>query len=179
MVKRKYLFIEGAKDTRNGNLRAGFGSLLEKMIKGNMPTISMGEGKSQTIDKFKNSNDSRLLCDLDAPEAKRESDLRKNGLLKSKKVVFYMIQEMEAWFISQPEVLDRFYNEEISKKLKKKAASEYSEPDKELQKLTKNTKKEAYHKVRHGAQLLTFLDADKLYKDFPDFKRLIDQLKAS
>jgi hypothetical protein len=177
MVKRKYLFIEGTKDINNGNLREGFSKLLEKKVKGRMPTISMGDGKQQTIDKFKNSSDSYLLCDLDTSEPGIENDLKKNDIYQNKESVFYMIQEMEAWFISQPELLDKFYNSPVSKKLPKKHASEFVEPDKELQKITKGTDKGIYHKVRHGTQLLKQLDADKLFNEFPDFKRLIEKLK--
>jgi hypothetical protein len=177
MVKRKYLFIEGTTDTNNGNLREGFCKLLEKKVKGKMPTISMGDGKQQTIDKFKNSSNSYLLCDLDAPKSEIENDLKKNNIYQNKDSVYYMIQEMEAWFISQPEVLDKFYNSSISKKLSKKPACDFTEPDKELQRITKDTAKGVYHKVRHGAQLLKFLDTDKLITDFPDFKKLIEKLK--
>ena len=76
MVKRKYLFIEGTKDTANGNLREGFSKLIEQRAKLKMPTISMGEGKSQTIDKFVNSENSKLLCDLDADENQVDNDLK-------------------------------------------------------------------------------------------------------
>jgi len=177
MVKRKYLFIEGTKDTNNGNLREGFSKLLEKKVKGKMPTISMADGKQQTIDKFKNSLSSNLLCDLDAIESEIENDLKKNDIYQNKDSVFYMIQEMEAWFISQPELLDKFYNSPVSKKLPKKHACEFVEPDQELQRITKDTDKGVYHKVRHGTQLLKQLDADKLFNEFPDFKRLIEKLK--
>ena len=169
----KYLFIEGGTDTRNGNLRDGFSKLLERKLKGKMPRIVMGNGKNETIDKFKNfKGENYLLIDLDAPEERKIEDLKENGLFKNKDVVYYMIQEMEAWFLSQPETLDKFYNENISKKLKKKDAKLFSEPDKELFKLTNGR----YHKVIHGARILTLLDADKLINDFPDFKALITGL---
>jgi Domain of unknown function (DUF4276) len=87
-----------------------------------------------------------------------------------------MIQEMEAWFISQPTILDKFYNHSISNKLAKKPAHEFPQLDKELQRITKDTSKGTYHKIRHGAQLLKLLDADKLCSDFKDFKRLVDSL---
>jgi hypothetical protein len=177
MVKRSYLFIEGTTDTSNGNLREGFNKLLVKKLEGKMPTISMGDGKKQTIDKFKNSSNSNMLCDLDAPEAKIADDLNENEITEYKDSVFYMIQEMEAWFISQPEILDNFYNFDISKRLTKKHASLFEEPDKELQRITKDTAKKAYHKVKHGTQLLKLLDIEKLMSDFPEFKRLIDKLK--
>jgi len=177
MVKRRYLFIEGTTDISNGNLREGFSKLFEQLLQGKMPTISMGEGKLQTIDKFINSSNSNMLCDLDAPESEKENDLKNYNLLKHKESVFYMIQEMEAWFISQPEILDKFYNIPLSKSLPKKHASEFLEPDKELQRLTKNSRKGEYHKVKHGAQLLKLLNASKLSEEFPDFKKLINKLK--
>lgn len=178
MVKRKYLFIEGTKDISNGNLREGFSKLIEQKAKLKMPTISMGDGKSQAIDKFLNSDESKLLCDLDSDESHRESDLKNYNLTNRKDSVFYMIQEMESWFISQPDILDKFYGESISTKLAKKPASSFSEPDKELQRLTKSNKKRGqYHKVKHGTLLLKMLDADKLCNEFPDFKKLIDSLK--
>lgn len=89
MVKRKYLFIEGTRDTNNGDLREGFCKLFEKQIKGKMPTISMGEGKKQAIDKFLNSSDSLLLCDLDAPSSEINMDLINNQLSSKKDSVFY------------------------------------------------------------------------------------------
>lgn len=177
MVNRKYLFIEGTTETSNGSLREGFHRLIEQKVKGNMPTISMGEDKIRTINKFKSSNNSKILCDLDAPLTEKENDLKEHGLIEYRCSVFYMVQEMESWFLSQPEILDRFYNKSISTKLPKKHAGEFSKPDEELQRLTKDTTKGTYHKVNHGVQLLKLLDADKLCKDFPDFKRLIEKLK--
>ncbi|MBI3509436.1 MAG: DUF4276 family protein [Bacteroidetes bacterium] len=176
MVDRR-LFIEGTKEIRNGNLREGFGMLIEQKVRDKLLRIDMGGGKEQTINKFKHSTNSKLLCDLDAPSPEIENDLKKNALEKAKDSVFYMIQEMEAWFISQPKILDQFYNMEISKRLPQKNASAFANPDEELQRITKDTKKGTYHKVNHGAQLLKLLDADKLYHDFPDFQRLIDSFK--
>jgi len=175
MVARKFLFIEGAKDTTNGDLREGFRKLLEQMAKSKMPSISMGEGKRNTIDKFLNSHEAKLLCDLDKNESDLGKDLIEYGLDKYKESVFYMIQEMESWIISQPRILDEFYGEAITSKIAKKSASLFDEPDKVLQRITKGNKKRGqYHKVRHGARLLQMLDANKLYNDFSEFKRLID-----
>lgn len=177
MVNRRYLFIEGTTDTSNGNLREGFNKLLVKKLGGKMPTISMGEGKRQTINKFKNSSNSNMLCDLDAHESNITDDMKENGISDFKDSVFYMVQEMEAWFISQPEILDNFYNFEISRRIVKKHASLFEQPDKELQRITKDTTKKAYHKVNHGSQLLKLLDIEKLMREFPEFKRLIDKLQ--
>lgn len=177
MVKNVvYLFIEDEKDTSNGDLREGFRKLLEQKVRGNMPRISMGQGKRQTIDKFLHTADAKLLCDLDNTSEHIECDLLEYGLKNNRDQVFYMIQEMEAWILSQPDILDNFYHEEISRRIPKKQPMLISEPDKELQNITRNSRKGKYHKVRHGAQLLQLLDAGQLYAEFEDFKRLIDDL---
>ncbi|GAB1443930.1 hypothetical protein MASR2M39_27750 [Ignavibacteriales bacterium] len=69
------LFVEGTKDTSNGDLRKGFNKLLSKNLSGKMPRIVMGDGKKQAIDNSKNSNNSLLFCDLDGPEEKREKKI--------------------------------------------------------------------------------------------------------
>ena len=141
-----------------------------------MPTISMGDGKQQTINKFLNSAGSKLLCDLDAPSSEVASDLNNFKITSRKDAVFYMIQEMEGWFLSQPLILDEFYNIKISEKLTVKHGNLFEHPDKELQRLTKGCKKGTYHKVQHGVELLKLLDSKKLAMDFSDFKRLIESL---
>lgn len=170
------LIIEGTSDTTNGNLREGFHKLLKKLLVNEMLRKNMGEGKSTTIKKIINSKNSLLLCDLYAPASEKESDLRNYGLINCKDYVFYMIQEMEAWFISQPKILDKYYNREISCKLAKKHGSEFNKPDEVLEELTKDTSKGKYHKIKHGVHLLSELDASKLKDDFLDFKQLIDKI---
>ena len=63
----------------------------------------MGGGKSQAIHKFKKAkekaDDCLLIIDLDAPSKERNRDLQEHGLKGESDRVFYMIQEMEAWFI--------------------------------------------------------------------------------
>jgi len=177
MVER--LIIEGTADTKNGNLREGFNKLLRKKLGRNMPRIVMGDGKSQAIDKFINCNDSLLLCDLDGPSEIREKDIQAHEFEGYRDRIFYMVQEMEAWFISQPDVLDTFYKSDITKKIPKKHASEFENPDEKLQEWTRDSKKGKYHKVKHGTVLLEMLDTDKLMKDFPDFTGLVNTLSDS
>ena len=88
--------------------------------------------------------------------------------------IFFMVQEMEAWFLSQPNVLDDFYNHNISIKIRRNPA-EIENPSDKLFELTKNLpKKDPYHKVRHGVALLKLLDLNELMKTFHDVKRLIE-----
>ena len=180
MVKGKVLIIEGTSETRNGILRQGFHKLLVQKLKGNMPRIMMGDGKTQAIKIFKNYGKDRppnLLIDLDSSESKREQDIKQNNLGEKSNYVYFMIQEMEAWFFSQPEILDSYYSEKISKKIPKRLAKEIPNPSDLLYKLTKSTGKGKYHKVVHAVDLLQKLDANKLMNDFDDFKGLIKTLK--
>ncbi len=172
------IIIEGARDTNNGDLREGFNKLLSQDLRGAMPRIIMGEGKTQAINKFKHLTGAVLLCDLDSTnEDHIEKDLATYYLLDRKAEVFYMIAEMEAWFISQPDILDEFFADKISSKIPKKHAKQFHNPDEYLQGLTKNTKKGAYHKVRHGVELLKRLNAGQLKKDFPEYGNLIECLR--
>jgi len=84
-----------------------------------------------------------------------------------------MIQETEAWFLSQPQLLDEFFGEAISTKIPDRDPQDISKPNKELQKWTRQSPKGKYHKVRHAVELLKKLDAEKLRNDFPDVNQLI------
>jgi hypothetical protein len=180
MVVDKVLIIEGAQDTRNGILRQGFNKLLSQKLEGKMPRIIMGEGKKQSIDIFLNSKTERiphLLIDLDGDESKKIKDLEDNNLASNSRVVYFMIQEMEAWFISQPMILDKYYCSKLSLKIPKKHPKEIPNPSDFLYQITKMTKKGKYHKVKHAIDLLQQLNANQLMDDFEDFERLINTLK--
>jgi Domain of unknown function (DUF4276) len=187
MAAKSILFIEGEPNSPNGDLRQGLSKLLEQKLKGKLPRMILGAGKKQTIDKFKNNKlDAQfflLLVDLDATEDKIQADLNEHQLSENAENVFYMVQEMENWFLSQPDILDKFYGKDtatgklMSKKLPNKKAIDIDHPDEVLQNLTKNTKKGEYHKIKHAVELLKLLDANKLEADFTEFKRLIKRLK--
>ncbi len=190
-AKKIILFVEGEPNSPNGDLRMGLEKLLKQKLKGKMPRIILGGGysqggKSQTIQKFKTNklqtDLALLLVDLDKPETERENDLKQENLTEHRNNVFYMIHEMESWFLSQPEILDRFYGidnckKKVSDKIPKKRAIEIPHPDEELMKITKNTKRGEYHKIKHAVELLKLLDANKLEIEFSDFKRLIERIK--
>ncbi len=139
----------------------------------------MGNGKTQAIRKFKKnklSDFSYLLIDLDNVESEKGTELLKYKVSTKEDAIFFMIQEMEAWFLSQPHILDDFYKVSISSKLTKRNPKEIADPVAVLQKATKNTRKGKYHKVKHGTALLELLDAKKLKKSFSEFEKLIDKL---
>jgi hypothetical protein len=192
MVRKpgKILFIEGSRDETNGDLAEGFKILLEKKLTGKMPRIVMGNGKNETVDKFLNIQihskafagvKRYVLVDLDkAGDEKTIEQDRKNYKLNGhKRASFYMIQEMEAWFISQAEkVLNGYYKVDVSRRIPKKKANEFSNPDEKISEWLRPLKRE-YRKVEDGVELLKLLDIEKLQTDFPDVKNLITELSKA
>ena len=175
----KMLFIEGTSDTSNGVLSQGFYKLLKKKLEGKMPKINMADGKNQAIKKFKNNKVSKkgyLLIDLDTVEQNKESEITNNSLTTYKEYSFFMIQEMESWFLSQPTILDHFYGKRISNSIPSKHAKDIPDPATFLERITKDTQKGKYHKVNHGTALLELLDATKLTADFDDFADLVKKI---
>ena len=136
--KKKVLFIEGTSNKSNGDLSQGFYELLKTELEGNMPRIAMTNGKMQAIKQFKNSKAafSFLLIDLDVSEDLKEEQIIELGLQKQEEWVFFMVQEVEAWFISQPKILDDYYRTDISSKLKGKHPKKIKKPSELLMKLT-------------------------------------------
>lgn len=176
--KKLILYIEGTSDDSNGDLRQGFAKLLSQKLEGKVPRIKMTDGKSQSISAFKHpliNHNPLLIIDLDCIEERKDVFLKEQNLEKRKEKVFFMIQEMEAWFLSQPSILDNFYSYPMSKKIKRKP-SEIENPSDLLATIAKNTKIGEYHKVRHGVALLEKLNLDLLMKTFPDVKNLVDTL---
>ncbi|HFA48362.1 MAG TPA: DUF4276 family protein, partial [Bacteroidetes bacterium] len=166
-------------DRSNGTLSQGFHKLIKQLLEGNMPRIIMGNGKSQAINKFKKnklSDLSYLLIDLDDEEKQKETQLTELDLKDQEDIVFFMIQEMEAWFISQPKILDQYYKEKISTKLPKTNPKKIKDPVAILENLTRKTKKGKYHKVRHGTSLLELLNAGDLKSSFEEFNRMVSEI---
>ena len=97
--KKVFLFIEGTSDDTNGDLRQGFENLLKKELAGKMPSIKLGDGMNQTIAKFSHTKGGKfLLIDLDGVAETKAERLKQFDLPESK--TFFMVQAMEAWFLS-------------------------------------------------------------------------------
>lgn len=176
----KILFVEGTSDDTNGNLREGFHRLLVQLLEGNMPRIKMGNGCQSTIRTFRNnrlSSHQFLLIDLDAPGTEKDNKINEYNLADYRSDIFFMIQEMESWFLSQPNILDEYYGESISSRIVRLNVESINEPDRFLRDLTRNTNRGKYHKVKHGVELLKKLDAHQLLQSSPEFSSLIDRLR--
>lgn len=185
---KKTLYIEGTSDLDNGNLRKAFSSLLEKELKRNMPQIIMGDGITQVIDKFMTKplqpNEKRfLLVDADTLLTEDNRMTIMAGYNNKKPVcrqllnkdnTFFMVQEAEAWILSQPDILE---DADVSTaSLPKRNVMEIAKPSGELARLyRKNNKK--YHKVSEFVKVFPRLDSSRLRVYFAEYNRLIEALQ--
>ncbi len=70
----------------------------------------------ETLGFIQNKNiQAVLLIDLDAPKAEREKRLTYYKPFDTSNL-FFMIQEMEAWILSQPEVIEKYAEDEEFKR---------------------------------------------------------------
>lgn len=92
-----------------------------------------------------------------------------------------MVQTMESWLIADLESLKNYYGQNFrSNPIPKHADCEKalkSDIEDGLLRATRDTTKGAYHKVKHGAELLRRLDVDKVKAKCKYCKRLFDVLE--
>lgn len=173
----KVLYIEGTRDDTNGDLREGFRILLEQKLKGKMPRIFMCNGKSETIEYYRNPKVNAryqhvsALIDSDTHETADQRQTRE----AASPSVYLMVQEMETWFLSQPSILDDSFKINISDKITTSDITTINDPSDKLVTWTRQCKI-PYHKVHHGVKLLKQLNLAELENKFPDVKRLIETL---
>lgn len=170
-MKTKTLYIEGSANTDNGNLKEAFSRLFAKELKGKMPQFIMGDGKCTTIDKFYNTpikpNEKRFLLidsDMSNPDKTKICDnCNKNE--SNRKIdmtsqnTFLMIQEVEAWILSQPEVLTAAGIDMT--KFNCTNVESISKPCEKLAEFYKKSGK-TYTKVKEFAKIFPKLDTVKL-----------------
>jgi hypothetical protein len=138
-----------------------------------------------------------LLVDLDGPPSERETRVTEFYGEQDVRCLFFMVQEMESWIISQPKVLDGYAinenlvrgkkNEDIgnNKLLKDKHPQDISDPAAKLNTLFRQyfkaqkikdgktkLKPRSYIKSKDGPQLIGLLNYDRLKADFEDAERL-------
>ena len=183
-------------------LRESFYNIMSQLISPNKFNISIkqGSGNKQTIKFFKSriqkQKNSILLIDLDDKKNKKKQKLIDFELNDYDGNVFFMVQEMEAWIISQIDKVDLYYEGKFLRKkintklsddenISLKHPEEIVKPSKILKIIlgryfsyTMNKKRnKKYSKLKDGADLLSILDADELKKTFSDFNDLIIKIE--
>ncbi|MFN8278372.1 MAG: DUF4276 family protein [Chitinophagales bacterium] len=167
----KQLFIEGDKQ-----LRPGFSQLLQQKVRGNRFKLNLEGPDSEATYKFYHPDTSEhkfLVVDLDGNQETRNRRLS-NLKIKAKDAnrVFFMVQKMESWFLSQPEVIKDCFNLQNTPTVPRKAI-EIEQPDQYLANLVRPKK---YHKVKDAATMLPKLNLTKLEAEFEDVQQLIATL---
>ena len=202
LVTVKVFFEGGADPKSNPNvatvdntlrLRESFNKLLnaafeeEKVRIQAEPTYSI----SNTV-RIRESN-SLILIDLDGSKDKKSQRLNDNKLTDIQEFVFFMIQQMESWILSQPEVIEEVFKKDKAKpdlvkddsQIKNKHPETILNPDFVLDKILQRyfivkkgdkEKKLKYGKLKHSPDLIENLDINKLKNKFEDVEFLINKI---
>ncbi|MCP4651914.1 MAG: DUF4276 family protein [Candidatus Omnitrophica bacterium] len=142
-----------------------------------------------------------LLVDLDAPKEERDERLNHYKPSDATKI-FFMIQEMEAWILSQVDKIEKFGENEglIRKKadsaindnplLKEKHPEQINKPSEKLDtilrqyfddvKIRRNKERKTgkrYSKAKDGPKLIGMLELEVLIQYFDEAKRLVDYIE--
>lgn len=187
------LYIEGEADQ---SLKMAFHDLLIKELKGKMPKIVMCGGCKQTIDNFLNqplATDEKRFLLLDSDQAVTGSRqeyivafTEKFNTNHPKRVhdstaenTFLMVQEVEAWILSQSGVIDKHYKtDKASAHFSSMNIQSIEDPSDKLAKFAENKLNKEYHKIRDFAKMFPCLDTALLKGDFKDFDDLIRNFSA-
>ena len=93
-----------------------------------------------------------------------------------------MVQMMEAWLVADVAALERFYGQGFRLNAIPARADvesiDKADLEDALRNATRHTQKGSYHKIRHGAKLLEFLDAATVRSKAPHCDRLFAVLAA-
>ncbi|WP_084071013.1 DUF4276 family protein [Desulfocicer vacuolatum] len=143
-----------------------------------------------------------ILIDLDAQKEEKNDRLNDNYSEFNTDIIFFMIQEMEAWILSQTDKIEIFgKNENLIRKrdgiisdnqlIKNKHPETIKKPSKKLDTIlrqcfdvlkVKGSKKRVtgkrYLKSKDAPKLIGLLDLSELMKTFDEVDRLVNHIKS-
>lgn len=180
----KRIYIEGENDI---NIRKAFSDLFKTELGKNMPKIVMGCGISETVSKFRSTpleqgKERFLLVDSDELLTDKADLVRRVNEKCSQKNLrieatcdntFFMVQEVEAWILSQPEALKQ---RKVIKGLPVPNITSIKKPSDKLASIYKQNGCE-YHKVREFPKIFALLDSAQLKLFSPEYSALIEKLR--
>ena len=159
--------------------------------------IEMKGGIGKAVNSFKEyakkDNKISLLIDLDGDKSTKAQKIINLHVEDFSKTVFFMVQEMEAWILSQPEVIEKCYKDRYIRKkpnidivkeehkLFKVHPEEIHKPSEKLEVILGRyydemkgnaRKKKKYGKLKDAPLLIGNLDIYKLIETFEDLKLL-------
>jgi hypothetical protein len=204
MVVVTVFFEGGANPNENPNvatfdntnrLRESFNKLLNSGLENEKVRVQAEPAYSITnVVKIRNPN-ALLLIDLDGPKDIKSKRLKDNKLIDVQDFVFFMVQQMEAWILSQPEVIETVFEYYKAKgvsikddpKIRDKHPESITSPEDILYDILKRRfsyikagkkKKLKYGKLKHSPDLIEKLDIQKLKATFEDVKLLMEKINA-
>jgi hypothetical protein len=202
MVTVRVYFEGGADPKGNPNvatidntnrLRESFNKLLNSGLENEKVRIQAHPAYSiNSAVKIREPN-SLLLIDLDGSKDKKGQRLKDNGLLDIQDSVFFMVQRMEAWILSQPEVIEEIFasfkfkdtsikDDEL---IKGKDPENILHPDTVLDTILQRyfshtklgkSKKLKYGKLKHSPDLIEKLNIQQLKVTFKDVGLLTEKI---
>lgn len=213
-MKKLTIFAEGGATTNeNTNVQTVGGvEVLRRSISRLLTTkltnkdldvdIELRGGVANAIQTFKTNVDAKtqpcfLLIDSDVPPLQLHTRITAQALEDYKDLVFFMVQEMEAWILSQPDKIQECYKHlkftgatsiAEGEELKGKNVEDIKKPSDLLKIILpryfvdtsreKPKKKKYASKLTDASLLLNALDVERLYTEISEVKRLIDALNA-
>ena len=175
------------------NLRESFNKLFNSGLENENVRIVAKPAYSITNIVRIRKPDSILLMDLDAPKEQKQKRLTDNNLIEIQEFVFFMVQRMEAWILSQPEVIEDVFkhlkvgNSQIKddNQIKDKHPENLVYPESILNTILQRNfinkkagikKNLKYGKLKHSPDLIAKLDIEKLKVTFEDVRLLMEKI---
>lgn len=204
MVTITVLFEGGANPTSNPNaetsentnrLRESFNKLLNQGLTNEKVKIAAIPAYSISNAVKLRQENSLLLIDLDATKDQKQQRINDNHLKDIEDSVFFMVQEMEAWILSQPGVIEDVFR--TFKKNKNLLSEDDTIRNKHPENITKPSiildillqryfvyqkgekiKKLKYGKLKLAPTLIEKLEIKQLCKTFEDAELLIQKINS-
>ena len=123
--------VDAATFDNSEKFRESFYRMLSRMFKPDLFNLEIlaGTGYKQAAKTFLQLNKDReclLIIDLDGDKTTKEQRLVELGLTRYRHAVFFMVQEMEAWILSQPECISKTFDSIL---IRKKAGQKIEDDD--------------------------------------------------
>ncbi|MDI9877711.1 DUF4276 family protein [Flectobacillus rivi] len=177
-------------------LRESFQTLLSKGVQDDRIQIKIDtKGSYTSIIKIPLHSSQLALLDLDGDQSQRTVRLKEYQLDKHQDFVFFMIQAMESWILSQPDAIEKTFEEYTKiledslaefQALKDASPEDISNPSEVLNSLLQSyfeyekagkIKKLKYGKLKNSHLMIQQLDPEILEYQFEDFHYLLNKIK--
>jgi hypothetical protein len=177
-------------------LRESFQTLLSKGVQDDRIQIKIDtKGSYTSIIKIPLHSSQLALLDLDGDQSQKTVRLKEYQLDKHQDFVFFMIQAMESWILSQPDAIEKTFEEYTKiledslaefQALKDASPEDISNPSGVLNSLLQSyfeyekagkIKKLKYGKLKNSHLMIQQLDPEILEYQFEDFHYLLNKIK--